>query len=99
MDPTDKTTEEILEMIGSSEVPLHSGIPVYEDSTMPHRDEDGSYIHCRYVKLPKISMGKYFDLPSVNEYVLCSAQFMAKMREKFDDKGQPALVENTDDDL
>jgi len=79
--------------------PLPHGIPVYEDPTMPHRDEDGNDIHCRYIKLPESNMGRFFDLSSVKEYVICSAQFMAEMREKWGDKEPFGLVKVADDDL
>jgi hypothetical protein len=88
MDLTDKTPKEIREIIGSPKVPLHLGIPVYEDPTMPHRDDDGSEIHCRVM-----------NFPDIGEFVICSAKFMAEMKEKNGDKEQLSLVENTDDDL
>lgn len=69
MDFKNKSAWEIVQMIVAT--PDYRGIPVYEDATMPHLDEEtGEEIHARLLKLP--------GHPQV---LLCSASFFAQVRE------------------
>jgi len=53
--------------------PALRGIPVYEDATMPHRnDETGEDIHMRVL-----------EMPGMGTVVLCSPSFLLELKEKY----------------